>query len=59
MKLKQLLEQLNQLAKEKPEALKMEIMIYEYCGGSPKEIHEDIEICYDDDWGNFVALDCK
>jgi len=33
MKLKQLLEQLNQLAKERPEALEMEVIIYDrnYC----------------------------
>ena len=29
MKLKQLLEQLNQLAKERPEALEMEVLLYD------------------------------
>ena len=32
MRLKQLLEQLNQLAKEKPEALEMEVIINRYDG---------------------------
>jgi hypothetical protein len=59
MKLNQFLEQLNKLAKEKPEALEMNVKIYEYCAGNPKDIDEHIEICYDDELGNFVGLDSK
>jgi hypothetical protein len=59
MKLKQFLEQLNQLAKEKPEALDMEIMMFDYNAGSPNKIEKEIEICNDEDFGTFVGLFCK
>jgi len=42
MKLKQLLEQLNQLVKEKPEALEMEVYCYD------KDCHEEFEIIFTD-----------
>lgn len=42
MKLKQLLEQLNQLAKEKPEALEMEVYCYD------KDYHEEFEVIFTD-----------
>lgn len=42
MKLKQLLEQLNQLAKERPEALEMEVYCYD------KDCCEEFEIIFTD-----------
>jgi hypothetical protein len=42
MKLKQLLEQLNQLAKERPEALEMEVYCYD------KDYHEEFNIIFAD-----------
>lgn len=42
MKLKQLLEQLNQLSKERPEALEMEVYCYD------KDCHEKFEVIFTD-----------
>lgn len=42
MKLKQLSEQLNQLAKERPEALEMEVYCYD------KDCHEEFKVIFTD-----------
>lgn len=43
MKLKQLLKQLNQLAKERPEALEMDILLHDGNQGKSKIIEEIVE----------------
>jgi hypothetical protein len=53
MKVKELIAKLQEFDGE------LEVKMFEFCEGAPNDIGDNIEICYDDDFGTFVGLACK